>query len=78
MLDREVLMGWSGKRMGREREAGVGERTAGMCTQYVTDGFCVGVYAVNAGNEVATVALEEDAVFGPVVVFVVFVPCALE
>ena len=61
-------LGW-----GRE-----GGRTTRMCTQHIADGFCVGAYAVDAGDEVAAVALEEDAVFGPVVVLVVFVPCALE
>lgn len=49
-----------------------------MRAQDVADGFGVCADAVDAVDEVAAVALEENAVFGPVVVFVVLFPDALE
>jgi hypothetical protein len=48
-----------------------------MRTQHVANGFRVRADAFDSTNEVAAVALEENAVFSPVVVFVVFVPDAL-
>jgi hypothetical protein len=51
---------------------------AGMGGEHVADGFGVCADAVDARDEVAAVALEEDGVGGPVVVFVVFFPGALE
>jgi hypothetical protein len=40
----------------------------------VADSFCIDADALDTGDEVAAVALEEDAVFGPVVVDVVRSP----
>jgi hypothetical protein len=60
---------------GMERE---GKRTARMSAQHVTNSFSIRADALNARNKVAAVALEEDAVFGPVVVDVVLVPDAFE
>jgi hypothetical protein len=54
------------------------KRTAWMGAQDVADSFCVDADALDAGDEVAAVALEEDAVFGPVVVDVVLVPYLFE
>jgi hypothetical protein len=45
--------------------------TSWMCAQYVTDSFCIVTDTFDAPDEVAAVAFKEDAVFGPVVVFVV-------
>jgi len=53
-------------------------RTSGMCAEYVADGFGVGADTIDPRDKVTAVALEEDAVFSPVVVFVVFFPSALE
>jgi len=49
-----------------------------MGAEDVADGFGVDADALDAGDEVAAVALEEDAVFGPVVVDVVLVPDGFE
>lgn len=49
-----------------------------MRTQDFTNRFRVDTDAFDTGDEVTTVALEENAVFVPVVVFVVFVPDAFE
>jgi hypothetical protein len=51
---------------------------ARMGGQDVADSFCVDADALDAGDEVAAVAFEEDAVFGPVVVDVVLIPDLLQ
>jgi hypothetical protein len=53
-----------------------GELTTRVGAQDVADSFCVGANTLDSGDEVAAVALEEDAVFGPVVVNVVGAPDA--
>jgi hypothetical protein len=53
-----------------------GELTTRVGAQDVADGFCVGADALDAGDEVTAVPLEEDAVFGPVIVDVVGAPNA--
>jgi hypothetical protein len=49
-----------------------------VCEQHVTDGFGIRIYAFNACHKIPAIALQEDAVFSPVVVLKVSVPCALE
>lgn len=49
-----------------------------MGAQDVADSFSVCANAVDTADEVAAVALEEYAIFSPVVVLVVFVPDAFE
>lgn len=53
-------------------------QTSRVRAQRLTDGFGVDADASNACNEIATVAFEKDAVFCPVVVFIVFFPGTLE
>lgn len=55
-----------------------GRRTTGMCAQNFAYGFGVHADAIDSRDEVTAVALEEDAVFCPMVVFVIFVPDAFE
>lgn len=52
--------------------------TTGMSAEYVADGFGVGTDTIDSRDKITAVALEEDTVFSPVVIFVVFFPCALE
>ena len=66
-------MGAGWKRSGVEKV-----RTARVCAEYVANGFGVCTDTVDPRDKVTAVALEEDAVFGPVVVFVIFFPSALE
>jgi hypothetical protein len=53
---------------------GRGKCTAWMRAQDVADGFGVRTDTVDSRDEISTVAFQEDAVFGPVVVFVVLCP----
>jgi hypothetical protein len=46
--------------------------------QDVADRFGINVYAFDARYEIAAIALEEDTVLSPVVIFVIRVPCVLE
>lgn len=55
-------------------KGGGGGLTTWICTQDFADCFSICADAFDSRDKVAAVALEEDAVFGPVVVFVVLVP----
>lgn len=49
-----------------------------MSAEHITNRLSVCAYTFNARDEIAAVAFEENAVFGPVVIDVVFVPDLLE
>ena len=49
-----------------------------MRAQHVTDCLCIGIDTVDSRDEISAVALQENAVFGPVVVFIVLFPGAFE
>jgi hypothetical protein len=53
---------------------GESKLTTRVGAEDVADSFCIDADALDTGDEVAAVALEEDAVFGPVVVDVVRSP----
>jgi hypothetical protein len=61
-----------------ERGCLEGMLTTRMGSQDIADSFCVDADALDTRDEVAAIALEEDAVFGPVVVDVVLVPDLLQ
>lgn len=59
-------------------DKGDGETTSWMCAEDLNDGFGINADALDARDEIAAVALEKNAIFGPVVVDVVLVPDLLE
>ena len=40
-----------------------------MAAQYVAYGFRINVYAIDAGGKVSTVALHENSILGPIIIF---------
>lgn len=49
-----------------------------MSPQHLTDGFSISIDALDACHKVAAVALKEDSILRPMVVFIVVSPCFLE